>query len=46
MYSGFNYLNEVEEVEPHSFVFHAVLHAFGEVWCSDGRGNEVLISKH
>ncbi|NMB91898.1 hypothetical protein GYA37_03580 [candidate division WWE3 bacterium] len=27
-------------------VFHAVLHAFGEVWYDDGRANKVLISKH
>jgi hypothetical protein len=27
-------------------VFHAVLHAFGEVWYQDGRGNRVLIAKH
>ena len=27
-------------------VFHAVVHAFGEVWYSDGRNDPVLVSKH
>lgn len=27
-------------------VFHAVVHAFGEVWYSDGRNDSVLLAKH
>jgi hypothetical protein len=27
-------------------VFHVIVHAFGEVWYDDGKGNRVLIAKH